>query len=59
MNLSAYLTSGFAPLFTGVWKQTLGIHRVMSYASLLLVAAAILLFGATRILFPADYKRVH
>jgi len=59
MNLAGYLTSGFAPLVTGVWKQTLGIHRMMSYASLLLVAAALALFAAVKYLVPSDYKRVH
>lgn len=59
MNLAAYLTSGFAPLVTGVWKQSIGIHRMMSYSSLLLVAAALVLFTATKFLAPEDYKRVH
>lgn len=59
MNLAAYLTSGFAPLLTGVWKQSIGIHRMMSYTSVLLVAAALVLFAAARFLVPADYKRVH
>ena len=59
MNLAAYLTSGFAPLVTGVWKQSIGIHRMMSYTSLLLVAAALVLIAATRFLVPSDYKRVH
>jgi MFS family permease len=59
MNLAGYLTSGFAPLVTGVWKQTIGIGRMMSYTSVLLVAAAVVLFAATRLLVPADYKRVH
>jgi len=59
MNLAAYLTSGFAPLVTGVWKQSMGIHRMMSYTSLLLVAAALVLFAATKFLVPSDYQRVH
>jgi MFS family permease len=59
MNLAGYLTSGFAPLVTGVWKQSLGIHRMMSYASLLLVAAAIVLLAAIKFLVPSDYNRVH
>lgn len=59
MNLAAYLTSGFAPLVIGVWKQTIGIGRMMSYTSLLLVGAALVLFAATKYLVPSDYKRVH
>jgi MFS transporter, Spinster family, sphingosine-1-phosphate transporter len=59
MNLAGYLTSGFAPLVTGMWKQSIGIHRMMSYASVLMVAAALLLLAGIKFLFPADYKRVH
>ena len=59
MNLAAYLTSGFAPLVTGVWKRELGIHRMLSCTSLLLIAAAVLLFLAIRYLVPDDYERVH
>ena len=59
MNPAGYLTSGFAPLVTGIWKQSLGIHKMMRYASLQLVAAAIVLSGAIRFLVPLDYKRVH
>lgn len=59
MNLAGYLTSGFAPLLTGMWKQSIGIHRMMSYASVLLVAAALLLLAGIKFRFPADYNRVH
>jgi len=59
MNLAGYLASGFAPLVTGVWKQTVGIHRMMSYTSLLLVTAALALFTSVKFLVPSDYKRVH
>jgi len=59
LNLAGYLTSGFAPLVTGIWKHSLGIHTMMTYASLLLVAAALVLFAAIRFLVPSDYERVH
>lgn len=59
MNLAGYLTSGFAPLVTGVWKQSLGIHTMMTYASVLLAAAALLLLAGIKFLFPSDYARVH
>src|SRR5579872_114997 len=59
MNLAAYLTSGFAPLVIGVWKQTIGIGRMMSYTAVLLVGAALVLFAATKYLVPKDYERVH
>lgn len=59
MNLAGYLTSGFAPLVTGVWKQSLGIPKMMSYASLLVVAAGLLLLAGIKFLVPSDYQRVH
>ena len=59
MNLAGYLTSGFAPLVIGVWKQTIGIGRMMSYTALLLVGASLVLFAATKYLVPKDYERVH
>jgi len=59
MNLAGYMTSGFAPLVTGMWKQSIGIHGMMTYASVLVMAAALLLLAGIRFLFQADYKRVH
>jgi dipeptide/tripeptide permease len=59
MNLAGYLTSGFAPLVTGMWKQSIGIHHMMSYAAVLMVAGALLLLAGIKFLFPADYQRVH
>jgi hypothetical protein len=59
MNLAGYLTSGFAPLVTGMWKQSIGIHNMMSYAAVLMVAAALLLLAGIKFLFPTDYQRVH
>ena len=59
MNFAGYLASGFAPAFTGLWKQSIGIHRMLSYSSLLLVAAALVLLAGIKFLFPSDYQRVH
>jgi predicted MFS family arabinose efflux permease len=59
MNLAGYLTSVFAPLVMGVWKQSIGIARMMSYSALLLAAASLVLFWAARHLAPTDYRRVH
>lgn len=59
MNLAAYLTSGFAPVLTGFWKQSIGIHRMLTYASLLVVAAAFVLLAGIKFLFPSDYQLVH
>ena len=58
LNLAGYVSSGFAPLFTGVSKQSIGIGRIMTYTSLLLVVGSLLLFAAIRYLVPSDYERV-
>jgi len=59
MNLAAYVASGFAPLITGLWKQSLGIHRMMSLAALLMVAAGMVMLAAIRFLVSSDYRHVH
>jgi hypothetical protein len=33
LNLSGAFVSGFATLLGGMWKETVGIHNMMSYAS--------------------------
>ena len=54
LNFCGAITSGFATLFGGMWKQTLGIDRLLSITALgYLVAGAALILGI-RILFPRD-----
>jgi uncharacterized membrane protein YjjP (DUF1212 family) len=54
LNFFGALTSGFATLFGGMWKQTLGIDRLLSITALAyLVAGAVLILGITY-LFPRD-----
>ena len=51
INFAGYLASGFAPVFTGLWKQSIGIHRMPSNSSLLLVAAALVLLPGSNFSF--------
>jgi MFS family permease len=56
LNLFGGLMSGFATLFGGLWKSTLGIDGLMTLTALAYFAAGLLLiFGVYR-LFPKDYR---
>ena len=58
LNFCGAITSGFATLFGGMWKQTLGIDRLLSITALAyLLAAAALIFGI-RTLFPRDLAQL-
>lgn len=55
LNLCGGLMSGFATLFGGMWKATLGIDRLLTLTALAyLVAGIVLTFGIIRFL-PRDY----
>lgn len=55
LNFCGAIMSGFATLFGGLWKQTLGIDRLLSITALAyLVAGAALVIGSRR-LFPRDH----
>ena len=58
LNLVTFV-SGFASLLGGMWKDSVGIHRMMSYASLICVASALILVVAIKYYFQRDYARVH
>ena len=54
LNFFGAIMSGFATLFGGMWKQTLGIDRVLSMTAIAyLVAGAALIIGI-KFLFPRD-----
>ena len=58
LNLFGAVISGFATLFGGLWKKTLGIPALLSYTGLAYVASALLILAGIRFLFPRDYERV-
>ncbi len=58
LNLFGAVVSGFATLFGGMWKKTVGMDRLLSLTALLYVVGAILLVIGIRHLFPRDYRRV-
>jgi predicted MFS family arabinose efflux permease len=59
LNFCGSLLSGFAPLVGGMWKQTIGMERLLTYTGFVyLIGAGLLIFGIKR-LFPQDYAKVH
>ena len=59
LNLVGAFVSGFAALLGGMLKGTIGIHRLLTYASLTCLAAAVFLAIGIRLYFQKDYDRVH
>jgi len=59
LNLIGAFIAGFAALLGGAWKQTLGIHNLMSCGALATLLGALLLVYSIRRHFQKDYERVH
>ncbi len=58
LNLFGGLVSGFATLFGGMWKKSLGIDGLLAATGAVSLVAALLLVAATLTLFAADHARV-
>jgi MFS family permease len=56
LNFFGAIMSGFATLFGGMWKQTLGIDRLLSITALAYIAVAVALVIGIRCLFPRDHQ---
>lgn len=59
LNLIGAVVSGFAALLGGMWKESVGINNLLTYAALACVAAGLLLVFTIKFYFPRDYERVH
>ena len=59
LNFFGAIMSGFATLFGGIWKQSLGIDRLLSLTALAYGVAGIALIVGIKRLFPKDYKTEH
>jgi predicted MFS family arabinose efflux permease len=57
LNFCGAIMSGFATLFGGLWKQSLGIDRLLSLTALAYFAAGIALIIGIKTLFPRDAVR--
>lgn len=59
LNFFGAIISGFATLFGGMWKQSLGIDRLLSVTALAYLAAGVALTVGIKVLFPRDYEATH
>lgn len=59
LNFCGAIMSGFATLFGGMWKQSLGIDRMLSLTALAYVLAGLALIIGINKLFPRDYALNH
>ena len=57
LNFCAAIISGFATLFGGVWKQSLGIGRLLSLTAIAYTGAALVLIFGIKTFFPRDFER--
>lgn len=58
LNFFGAIMSGFAALFGGMWKASLGIDRLLSITALAYVAAGLSLVFGIKALFPRDHARI-
>jgi len=58
LNFFGAIMSGFAALFGGLWKASLGIDRLLSITALAYVAAGLTLVFGIKFLFPRDHANL-
>lgn len=58
LNFFGAIMSGFATLFGGMWKASLGIDRLLTITALAYVAGGLVIVAAIRLLFARDHARV-
>lgn len=59
LNFCGAIMSGFATLFGGMWKQSLGIDRLLSVTALAYLVAGVALILGIKALFPRDIQATH
>lgn len=58
LNFCGAIMSGFATLFGGLWKQSLGIDRLLSITALGYLTAVVTLIIGIKTLYPRDHHQV-
>lgn len=58
LNFFGAIMSGFATLFGGMWKASLGIDRLLTITALAYVAGGLVIVATIRLLFARDHARV-
>ena len=56
LNFFGAIMSGFATLFGGLWKQSLGIDRLLTLTATAYAVAAVVLIAGTLMFFLRDYE---
>ena len=59
LNLFGAVVSGFATLFGGLWKKSVGIENLLSFTALAYFIAGLVLIAGIQFLFRRDYERIH
>lgn len=59
LNLFGAIVSGFAALAGGMWKQSVGMERLLSYTALVYLLGGLVLIVGIKFIFERDYHRVH
>ena len=59
LNFFGAIISGFATLFGGLWKQSLGIDRLLTLTAVAYVVAGLALIVGNSLFFRDDYERLH
>ncbi len=59
LNFCGAIMSGFAALFGGLWKQSLGIDRLLTLTAVAYVIAGVTLIIGIRRCFPSDCRTTH
>lgn len=57
LNFCGAIMSGFATLFGGLWKQSLGIDRLLSITALGYLTAVVTLIIGIKTLYPRDHRQ--
>ena len=58
LNFFGAVVSGFAMLFGGLWKKTVGMERLLSGTALAYLLGALLLTGGIQWFFRRDFERI-
>lgn len=58
LNFFGAIMSGFAALFGGMWKASLGIDRLLSITALAYIAAGLALVFGIKVIFPRDHANI-
>jgi predicted MFS family arabinose efflux permease len=59
LNFCGAMMSGFATLFGGLWKKSLGIDRLLTLTAVAYIVAGLALLAGIKLLFPRDYEKIH